>query len=559
SACPQLHVIISSREILRVAGEHALRVAPLGLESMGDDSSPDDLRENPSVRLFVERAQATNPDYALTPESFKNIAKICELLEGMPLAIELAAARARIFTSEELLARLQKNFKALSRKSRSLPARQTTIEGAIQWSYDLLEDEEKILFRRLSIFVGGWSLESCEQICSHGLEEDVFELLETLIDKSIIYESVDPTGLPRFRFLETVRVFALELFDGLPDEEQDALIEPYIEYFTELAGEPFPRAAAPVIVPKLEKEYGNIRKTFELAGLRNLPGHRLRISSNLWNYWYVKGGLQEGIDWLTQSIEENPDATELLLGQAHLGLSTLLRTTGHEEEFAWHLDTAYELFKSSNDDVGQARCLNSYAHIEISAGNHQKVIEIFNQALVKAKGIDDEIYALISSNLGSVYLEQERYAEAQSILEESLNLGIKIGSSPEIYYAQYLLAEVAYKLERYASAREHTYSALLHVLKITTLWGAGVCLAMLGRIEIKQEHYARGIVLCAAAAQFRKTIELKLDEEEQKELDALLAIANEKVGEEQSADLVRQGAKMSFEDALRYALEDFGK
>lgn len=553
--CKNLFFLVSSREILRLEQEKVIHVPPLAISHEGNFDDEESLMENPAISMFIERAKKVNAGIQTTPDSLEDISQICTLLEGLPLAIELAAARSRIFSPAELHERLRNDFHLLSKKSHDLPKRQTTIEGAIRWSYDLLEGEERILFERLGIFKGGWTVEALEKVCATGLEHDVIDLLEALIDKNIVIKAATHSDSLRFRLFEMVRVFALELFDKKDESEKDQIIEQYLDFYSQLSNSRLPRSEAVRIIPQTEAELINIKHAFELAKENERFDMRLLIAVNIWKYWQVRGGLKGGIAWLHAALEECPDGPKELIGEAHLGLSVLLNTIHEEAEARERLDQAYAVFQEINDFVGMAKCLNMYAQIAIGEGNPQKGIEHFEEGILIVEGKDDEILSLLSSNLGYEYIERGEFERARGVLEKALELAVAERSAPDIYWAQYLLAKVAFKSEDYKTSREYVNSALIQILKIRTFWGLGVCLPLLGYLEILDGEYARGIVMCAAAEHHRILLEIKLDENEQIDLDHYLNLAFEALGEQETEKYWEEGRKMDFDEAVRYALQ----
>ena len=211
-ACPDVTVLVTSRVRLRVSGEREVPVAPLGLAALDRHRSVEDVATSEAVRLFVARAEAVQPDFALTPDNAVAVAEICRRLDGLPLAIELAAARVKVLPPAALLARLDHRLPLLTGGGRDLPARQQTMRAAIAWSHDLLTPEEQVLFRRLAVFAGGFTLEAAEAVASGSGEPgiDPFEGVASLLDKSLLRQEAGPGGEPRFSMLETVREFALE-------------------------------------------------------------------------------------------------------------------------------------------------------------------------------------------------------------------------------------------------------------------------------------------------------------------------------------------------------------
>ena len=207
---PRLKILVSSREKLHVYGEHEHPVPPLALPDMTRSPTLAVLSQSEAVTLFTQRAEAANRKFQITEATAAAVAEICRRLDGLPLAIELAAARSKLLTPQAMLERLSSRLKVLTGGARDLPPRQQTIRGAIDWSFNLLDDGEKTLFARLGVFVGGWTYETAEAVCSDGLPMEVFDGLESLTDKSLIRQTDGTGSEPRFMMLETLREYAAD-------------------------------------------------------------------------------------------------------------------------------------------------------------------------------------------------------------------------------------------------------------------------------------------------------------------------------------------------------------
>jgi predicted ATPase/DNA-binding CsgD family transcriptional regulator len=228
-AAPRLAVLITSREVLRLYGEHEFAVPPLQVPDLRQQLSPDALRTYEAVDLFVQRARALAPSFTLDDANAASVAAICVHLDGLPLAIELAAARTRLYSPRTLLVRLSSRLDALTDGPRDLPARQKTLRDTLTWSYNLLDDDEKVLFARLGVFAGGCTLEAAQAVCSDGLALDISAGLESLLNKSLLRQEAGPDGEPRFIMLETMREYALERLDEF--RETDSVRERHGRYF----------------------------------------------------------------------------------------------------------------------------------------------------------------------------------------------------------------------------------------------------------------------------------------------------------------------------------------
>ena len=303
ASAPNLTLLASSRSALRVSGEQEYPVPPLGLPDPGRLPPLDQLSQYEAVALFIERARAVKPDFEVTNENAPAVAEICVRLDGLPLAIELAAARIRIFTPGAMLARLDRRLGLAAGGGRDLPERQQTLRGAIAWSHDMLEDADRSLFAGLSVFVGGASLEAIERVCGGEVEDDVLDALTSLVEKSLVRQSEGVEGEPRFRMLETIREFAME--QAVAGGRWEALRERHAALFRELAETSAGQVMGSnkrVWLDRLEQEHDNLRAAFAWAQETEAAETALRMTASLWRFWQMRGYLGEGMERAAQAL-----------------------------------------------------------------------------------------------------------------------------------------------------------------------------------------------------------------------------------------------------------------
>ncbi len=308
SACPHLKVLVTSRESLRLTGEQEYPVPPLSLP-IADTVSIQNLAESEAGALFVQRAQMTRPHFAVSDASAPAIAQICTRLDGLPLAIELAAARCKLLTPQALLERLagtrdNSPLRALGSGSRDAPPRHRTLWDTMAWSYNLLVEDEKRLFARLAVFRGGRSLDAIEAICSENLSTDVFDTLASLVDKNLVQQKETPGGEPRFVLLEMIHEYARERLEA--SDEAEAMRRRHAEYFVALAerGEPELRLSRyDYWCQRFERELDNLRAALEWALSGGDVTLGVRLASALGLFWYGQGYHVEGVRWTEQLLE----------------------------------------------------------------------------------------------------------------------------------------------------------------------------------------------------------------------------------------------------------------
>ncbi|HET6659478.1 MAG TPA: BTAD domain-containing putative transcriptional regulator [Rubrobacter sp.] len=305
--CPRLRVLATSREALNVEGEVVWRVPTLAVPDPGRPAILGELTRYDAVRLFVERARLRLPDFEPTPQNAGALVQICWRLEGMPLAIELAAARVGALSLEQISERLEDSLKLLTGGSRTATPRQQTLRGALDWSHELLSGEERTLFRRLSAFVGGWILEAAEAVGAGGgiEEEDILDLLSNLADKSLVLSDAEATDVVRYRMLESVRQYAREQLEE--SEEAQAIRRRHASFFLALAKEAEPRltgAQQQAWADRLEAEHDNLRAALSWS-LENEPQRALQLAEKLARFWEIRSHFLEGSRWLEASLRNS--------------------------------------------------------------------------------------------------------------------------------------------------------------------------------------------------------------------------------------------------------------
>src|SRR5215213_4336495 len=305
AGAPGLKVLATSRAPLGLYGEHEYAVPPLSVPDVRHLPDLKSLSQYEAVRLFIERAKSAKVDFEVTDDSAPAVAEICVRLDGLPLAIELAAARIKMLPPKAMLQRLSSRLKLLTGGARDLPERQRTLRATIEWSYALLDEGEQVLFGRLAVFSGGRTLEAIEAICDAegDLPVDVFEGVSSLLDKSLLRQEEGPNGQPRFVMLETVHEFAREKLAESP--EADEIKRVHAEYFLILAKEAFPELRGPdqlEWLERLEAEHDNMRAALSWASVRKEAEVALRLGGALSWFWSVRGYQSEGRRWLEEAL-----------------------------------------------------------------------------------------------------------------------------------------------------------------------------------------------------------------------------------------------------------------
>lgn len=334
SECPNLRILATSREPLQIDGERQRRVLPLPVPDPSRPASPEDLARCPTVQLFVERARAVEPGFVLTTENAAEVARICTLLGGIPLAVELAAARVRVLSVWQIAERLGDCFRLLTGSSRSAPTRQQTLKATLGWSYDLLSRPEQTVFRRLSAFPGGWCLEAAEAVCQgDGLDgEDVLDVLTRLVDKSLVLVQEQGSEV-RYHLLEPVRQYAeqhLAEIGGVEDTRARVAA-----FYLALAERAEPEVHGPSQVgwlARLDRELDNIRAVLRWSEERGDVETPLRVAGALCWYFWLRRHLREGQRWLESALARDAAVPTRIRAKA---LSALVGPPASSRTWCW--------------------------------------------------------------------------------------------------------------------------------------------------------------------------------------------------------------------------------
>ncbi|HLU10634.1 MAG TPA: LuxR C-terminal-related transcriptional regulator [Oceanobacillus sp.] len=420
-ATPNLKVLATSREALRVYGEQEYPVPPLSQPDVNYGGDLSTLSEVEAVALFVKRAQAVKPDFELTPENASAVAEICIHLEGLPLAIELAAARVKRYNPEELLGRLNQRLNILTGGARDLPERQQTLRGAIAWSYDLLNEDEKRLFARLGVFVGGWSLEAMEAVasCVSPLQIDTYDGLESLLNKSLVRQIERITGEPRFIMLETLREYALE---KLAERGEDETIRrAHAEYFLSLAGHlcTLLRTAEEFrAFQAFETDYANIRTAW-LCAVQHCDEDLLGLATEDISRFYADWGrLQDGVALYEAALDAIGDSRSLTAADLMDGYGNIITQFANAFDVGeTYARRALEIYDQLGRDDRKASPLTGIARARSWFGDPNEAERLLLEALKIAKTTTFRHADRTMLNIAVTAAERKDHDRAREMLE----------------------------------------------------------------------------------------------------------------------------------------------
>jgi predicted ATPase/serine/threonine protein kinase/Tfp pilus assembly protein PilF len=434
ASCPGLHALVTSRTLLRLSGEHTFPVAPLPLPA-ADAGDIEHLAASPAAVLFLERARAVRPDLEITGDEIGAVAEICIRLEGIPLALELAASRVRLFPPRALRDRLGSRLAWLGATSRDRPERHRTLRAALAWSYDLLGDHEKALFRRMAVFHGGFALEQAAAVAGLGRgavsAEDGGELIDglgALVDHSLL-RSDDTGEEPRFAMLETMREYGLECLREAGELEPAR--QQHARALTALAERLQPELTGPHQarhLGRLDRDRANFEAAIAWAQEHGDAELGLRLAASLWRLWLVLGPLHDGGRLAALLALPGGEAPTRLRARALHGVATLLHNLGHNHEARERLAEALAIYRQLGDMAGVAEELTNLAWVACEQSDLDAAVEMSEEALAHQRELGElRGEALSLNNLGWVANYRGRYAEARRFHQASLELRRRIG------------------------------------------------------------------------------------------------------------------------------------
>ena len=487
---PGLKLLVTSRSMLHVYAEREFPVLPL---TVPERRQPlDVIAKAPAIALFVERAAAARPDFQLTSENAPAVVEICARLDGLPMALELAAARIKLLSPAALLARLEGRLLSLAGGARDLPARQQTLRNAIDWSHGLLTPEEQRLFRRLAVFVDGWTLESAEAVCDakQDLGLDILDGIASLVDKSLT-RRVDPPDRggntdPRFIMPEVIREYGLERLDAAGETESNKrALAAYCIVLAEEEVDSSDGTAQLRWMDQCDADHGNIR-----ASLQHLTDHHhvewgLRLASGLFPYWQSRGHLLEGRQWLTPLLRQAGGCVPAeLRARAGFALGTIVNSMGDAASaISIHRNQVLPIYRELGDRRGIAICLNALAVCQRHEQDHAEARASLEESLVIWRELGDpRTIARTLSNLAAIVVTEGDHARARELYQECRAMFRRAGDRLGLAWTYNHEADAA--IEQGATAEAHALydAALAQFRELGDAWGIGGTLLGLGRL-----------------------------------------------------------------------------
>jgi predicted ATPase/class 3 adenylate cyclase len=608
AACPKLKLLVTSREVLHLYGEHEFSVPRLSLPDRAQLLPLDRLIEYDAVRLFIKRARAVKADFAVTSASAPAVAEICYRLDGLPLAIELAAARVKLFSPQALLSRLEHRLVLLRGGGRDLPVRHQSIRGAIDWSYHLLDAAEQMLFARLGVFVGGCTLDAAEAVLSDDEREpqpdaelgafiardSIVDALTSLADKSLLKQAEGPDGEPRFVQLETIREYALERLAA--SGEEAPLRRRHANYFMALAEAAEPHVRQSGQMAHLRIDHDNLRAAFGWAIDSGATELAARISAALLRYLESRGLLSEGRAWLAAVLARRDELPDSARAKALWAAAEIAENIADQRAL---FEASLSIYRALGDKAGIADAVSDLGELAQMRGDYAQARAYYDERLALGRELGDrngEIGGLI--RLGHLALEEGDAPRATALHEEALGLARASGYAYGIARALFGLGEVVHRrgahdqaAARYAEAlalvRElelsgyiahvlihlaqlaiqqgnlerataHSAECLELVIERSDLLGGAHCLGGFAQIAGAHGQLERAARLSGAAAALFDAIGVPPAYTERANLDRVVAGWRAQLGEATFAAVFAAGRVLSWEQAAAEALMSTG-
>jgi non-specific serine/threonine protein kinase len=562
--CPRLAILVTSRVLLRVAGEHAIPVPPLAVPDPEVPVSPDNLVQSAAVRLFAQRGRAVNPSFAVNAGNASLVADICQRVDGVPLAIELAAARVTHLSLPTLRDRLERRLPLLTGGGRDRPLRLQTMRNAIAWSYDLLHPTEQVLFRRLAVFVDGCTLESAEWVMGDGSchpSPITLDLIGTLVEASLLRSETGPDGTARYRMLETIREFAEERL--LASGEAEAVRKKHAAYFLAFAEQYELAQLLPdgdQVLALLEAEHANLRAALAWLEESADSAPLLRLAATLGRFWAGLGYYQEGRDWLERALEyRGAVAADRAKALVALGMIRVYQGANHEAET--QLIEGLAAARALGDALHTAHALIGLGGLAILQGDYGHGTALLEEAFAAAQDIADRrlagiVAGWVSINLAVAPRAQGQFALAVAHLETALRLSQEAGYTEGTILALGDLGNLARDQEDYARALVLYREALElgrnhHGTRVVT-----VVIEAVGIVAATAGQTNRGARLMSAAGAQRERLGLRYSvREDQVAREHAVAAIRAALGEATFATTWAAGRALTPAQAITEALD----
>jgi non-specific serine/threonine protein kinase len=557
NAAPELKILASSREVLGVKGELLYPVPSLSLPDIKHLPVIEQFSQYEAVRLFVDRAALVSPHFEVNKENAPAIAQICSRLDGIPLALELAAARVKMLSVDQISKRLNDRFCLLTNGARTALPRQQTLRALIDWSYDLLTENERLLLRRLSVFVGGWTLGAAEEVCSgDGIESDqILDLMSQLVNKSLV--AVEKSQVePRFRILETVRQYAREkLFDT---NEASQMCDKHLAYFVKLAEEAESYLLGIEQVKwlnQLDIEHNNLLATLEWSLKNPKDDIALRMVGALGQFWLVRNHFEEGKEWVRRAAALGNK--NIARSKALYWGSMLARTQGDFQTAKYLSHENLKLCRTLEYDEGIAGALNVVGTMEYFENKFSSAQKVWEEALTIYRDLEDKHGIIrVLNNLGYIAHTHGNVEQAQSIYEECLIYCRELDDKWALSRVLLNLGHTVYAQKNHLRARELYEEDLSVTVELGDTEGIAYALISLANVLSEEGQHTRSAQIQGAVMSIEKEPELSMEPIEQADYEKTVSVLKGYMGGELYEKELETGKQLSVGQAIELALKE---
>jgi predicted ATPase len=555
NGCPHLSALVTSRIALSIEGEREFPLGPLGLP---EDSGRAAVEASEAVQLFVKRATDAVPSFALDDDNAAAVGEICVLLDGLPLAIELAAARVKLFSPHALLVRLDDRFKVLTGGASDRPDRHRALRSTIDWSYDLLSEDERAFFRDFAVFRGSATFDAAEHVIEQHI--DALDALGALVGHSLLLRHDDPDGDVRFSMLQTVREYALEQLFNDPDHPR--LRERHASYYLDVARSAAAKSQADAELDVIGADHDNMRAALtwwlERAddGSVEAATQALELANALGRYWYTHGHVLEGGEWLERALSAAVSAPEDVRSHALRQLGVMMDQQGRLESARELFEEALAYFRTTDDRAGQASCLNSLGIVARSLKDVDAAEELFEASVALRRGLGN-VSGTASSlgNLGITAIDRGNLDRAEQLLEEALKIDRARGDEWGIACTLSNLGVVHIERGEFSASEKVIGDALRGFKDMGDSDGVAGTIENLAGLAAARNDPQRAARLAGAADSLRRSVSIPLSPIDQARLDRWLDGPRRSLGDKAFDKAWSEGAEMTQGQAIEFAQE----
>jgi non-specific serine/threonine protein kinase len=560
AAAPLLTVLVTSRELINVYGENEYLVQPLKLPDLNENERTEELLQFEAINLFLQRARAAHPRLVFNEDEISSVVEICARLDGLPLAIELAASQIKIYPPSLLAIRMKNSLDTLSSGPVNLPERQRTIRATLTWSYDPLLDDEKILFARLAVFNGGGNLEAIERICSKGLSGNVSDLLVSLVNKNLVILHERGDGELQFKMLDTILEYSKEKLALSEEAEEIRLL--HASYYADLAEE----ANSEILGTKHKywfQRFQSEQDNFHSAIAWSLLGHEdifgLRIAANLKYFWVYTGLAADGLSWMMLALEKGNNQTLELRADLLTNASSISYYSFTKQNAEKKLVEAIDIYEQLGDERKKAWALSylSLSSDQMSAAEIQKGLGLAHESLAIFDRLGDKPGIAFANNvLGELARMNKDYISAKGYYETALDIVKQTGERIREGINYVNLGFIAFHEKEYHLAEQHIKQSLRIFLELNSYYGLATHLSTLAGPTAALGFPKKAARLLGAANEEIESLNIKHVYADLPEIRLFYDNIYLKLGKKKFEEFWKEGQRMTVQEAVAYALED---